>query len=73
MKGDSTTRNSIGKSIAALREVRGLTQRELAALTGYHYSNIAKIERGSYNVSIDILGNICSVLNAEIRIIAKSL
>lgn len=61
-------REEIGRQIAELRQKRGLSQRKLAEMTGYCYSNIAKIEKGRYSVGIDILGNILRALDARIKI-----
>ena len=46
---------AIGEQIAALREKKGYSVRSLAEKCGVNYTNICKIERGAYNVSIDIL------------------
>lgn len=64
-----THRESIGFQLAEIRNKRGISIRELAELCGVNYSNIGKIERGSYNVSIDILEKICKALGASIKII----
>lgn len=61
-------RKEIGATIAFHRNKKGYSQRELASITGYSYANICKIERGLYNVSIDILGNICDALDIKIHI-----
>ena len=64
-------REIIGQQVAALRNKRGLTTRQLADRCGISYSNVGKIERGAYNVSVDILGKVCEALGADIRIIEK--
>ncbi len=61
-------RKEIGAAIALHRQKCGYTVRELAAITGYAPANISKIEKGAYNVSIDILGNICNALGVKIHI-----
>lgn len=61
-------RKEVGKQLAVLRKSKGLSQRKLAEISGYSYANIAKIETGKYNVSIDILGKILECLNARIKI-----
>ena len=65
-------RAEIGRQLALYRAKRGLTTRQLAELAGISYSNINKIERGSYNVSIDILGKICNVMECSINILDKN-
>lgn len=61
-------REQIGQRIAQLRKERGLTQEQLSELTGLDRTNIAKIENGKYNVSIDILNKVCVSLGAKIKI-----
>lgn len=63
-----THREIIGQQLADIRKKRGLTVRQLAELSGVNYTNIGKIERGAYNVSIDILGKVCNALGATIKI-----
>lgn len=54
--------------MAELRNKRGLSIRQLAAQCGVASSNIGKIERGRYNVSVDILGRVCDALGARLKI-----
>lgn len=61
-------RTRIGFLIAEARKRKGLTIRELAEMCGVSYQNITKIENGKYNVSIDILGKICSALDLRITL-----
>ena len=64
----TTYRADIGRQVSELRAKRGLSTRQLAELCGVNFANIGKIERGSYNVSIDILGKACAALGARIKI-----
>ena len=59
----------IGRQLAAIRNKKGLSIRELAEACGVTSSNITKIEHGKYNVSIDILGKICDALGVRIDLI----
>lgn len=61
-------RIEIGNRIAEIRKQRGLTQTELSEITGLQQVNISKIEKGKYNVSIDILNKLCTALECEIKI-----
>ena len=61
-------REQIGQKIAQLRKEKGLTILELSEMTGLDNSNIGKIEKGKYNVGIDILGRIADALGVEIKI-----
>lgn len=58
----------IGGQIAAIRNEKGLSIRELAEACGVSFANIYKIENGKYNVSIDILGKICEALGYHVDI-----
>ena len=65
----ATSRLDIGIKLAKARAHRGLSTRELAEITGISNSNISKIERGEYNVSIDILCKLCRALGVNIELI----
>ena len=58
----------IGGQIAAIRNKKGLSIRELAEACGVSFVNIYKKENGKYNVSIDILGKLCDALGGRIKI-----
>lgn len=60
---------TIGEQIAQLRSKRGLSVRQLADLCGIDYSNLSKIERGSYNASIAVINKILTALDAHLRIV----
>lgn len=59
-------REEIGGDLQTLRVQKGMSQRELAEASGVHYSNIAKIENGKYNVSVDILGKVADALGCKL-------
>lgn len=60
---------TIGEQIAQLRLKRGLSIRQLADLCGMDYSNLSKIERGTYNASIAVINKILTALDARIKIV----
>lgn len=60
---------TIGEQIAQLRLKRGLSVRQLADLCGMDYSNLSKIERGTYNASIAVINKILTALDAQIKIV----
>ena len=60
--------NPIGQQIAQLRAKRGLSVRQLADLCGMDYSNLSKIERGTYNASVAIIDKILIALDAHLKI-----
>jgi UDP-N-acetylglucosamine 1-carboxyvinyltransferase len=59
-------RKKIGKLIAELRTNHGLTQGQLADKLGTSQSAINRIEKGTQNISIEIIARISDALNAEI-------
>lgn len=61
-------RRLLGKQITDYRNLRGLTLRQLADMAGVNYANICKIEIGKYNVSVDIIDRICSVLGVTLKL-----
>lgn len=62
-------RERIGRKVAELRAKCGYSTRQLAEICGVNFANISKIERGSYNVSIDILSKVADALGSEIDLI----
>ena len=61
-------RERIGMRLAELRKKKNMTQEELAALCGVNRVNISKIEKGAYNVSIDILSKVAVSLGCEVDV-----
>lgn len=51
-------RKRIGKRLVDFRKEYGLTQRDLAELSGINYTSICKIEGGRYSCGLDILSKI---------------
>lgn len=56
----------IGELIHETRQVRGLTQAELADAIGTSQSAINRIEKGGQNVSLEMIARISEVLSSEI-------
>jgi transcriptional regulator with XRE-family HTH domain len=55
-----------------LRERRGMTQIELAAVTGIAQSEISRIERGSANPTEKTLLRIADALGADLRVVERT-
>ncbi len=53
----------LGKRIRMLREQRGLSQEELAYLSGTQTSHISRIELGQNNTTVDVVLRIARGLN----------
>ena len=56
----------IGKRIAEERARLGISQTDLANLSGINRAMIAKIELGRWSVGIDILGKIAEAMNLRV-------
>lgn len=61
----------IHEQLAALREERGYTLRELAEKTGVNYPNISRIERGETSPSVSTLEKLLDGLGAHIEIVKR--
>ena len=60
-------------SITAARKLRGVTQKELSALTGISQGDISQIENGTLNPSLKILRRIAAALDMELKITLEPL
>lgn len=49
---------SIGKTIRKIREQKGITQQQLAALVNMHRSNYSKVEAGERELSVTALAKV---------------
>ncbi|MBX3294889.1 MAG: helix-turn-helix transcriptional regulator [Acidobacteria bacterium] len=55
-----------GRRIRRLRTARGLTQEQLAELTGFHRTYIGMIERGERNLSLTNIATFAEILELKI-------
>lgn len=62
-------RNIIGKRIQEIRIKKRLTQAELAALANIDQGNISKIEKGRYNITVELLARIADALGCRVDLI----
>lgn len=58
----------IAYQILKLRKKKKISQAQLAKKVGTKQSNIARIEAGQQNLSIDTLGKIAEALNCELKV-----
>lgn len=61
----------LGQRLASIRGEMGLTQLQVAEASGLVQPNVARIEAGRYNVTLDVLAKVADVLNCDITISAK--
>ncbi len=62
----------IGQRVRATRERLGVSQVKLARLVGMEPTNLAKVERGTRNVTIDTLARIADGLGIELNVTFSS-
>ena len=60
-------KRSLGSRIVAERTRRGITQRQLALMTGTSRSYLWKIEIGAADVGVDVLIRIARALDVPVR------
>ena len=60
-------KQSLGSRIVAERTRRGITQRQLALMTGTSRSYLWKIETGAADVGLDVLVRIAKALDVRVR------
>ena len=58
----------VGQAVIAARARKGLSQKELAKLTGINQSDISRIERGLANPSVNTLNRIANALDAQLSV-----
>jgi transcriptional regulator with XRE-family HTH domain len=67
------TRRTVGWNIRRLRVLSGLSMEELAHESEVDASSIGRIERGTMNVSIDLLDQIARVLKVRTKLLFEDI
>ena len=62
-------RQRIGQRIADLRKAKGMTQQDLADMTGNQRNHISRIESGKYSVGFDTLQTIAEQFGMKVDIV----
>lgn len=57
----------VGLKIRIIREERGLSQEQLAALAGLHRAYIGQVERGEKNIGLKNLQKIAKALGVNVK------
>ena len=60
--------NGLGKTIKALRRMRGYTQLELARLSGMERTSITNIERGNQTLNVQTVNAIANALGYRVQV-----
>lgn len=60
-------KRALGSNIQAARAERGISQRQLALMTGTSRSYLWKIEMGAADIGIDVLIRIAKALDVPVR------
>lgn len=60
-------RRFVAQRLKALRELRGVSQDQLADKAGLHRSYVGVIERQEKGVGIDVLGKLCDALGVTMQ------
>lgn len=68
VREDAPASNPAASAVAAARAASGLSQKQLAAISGIDQSDISKIERGVANPSVSTLERIASALDGQLTI-----
>ena len=56
----------LGQRVRALRTARGWSQEELAERCRRHFTYVGRVERGSQNVTVQVLSDIASALSVSV-------
>ena len=59
----------IGKIVSSIRESKGLSQEELAEITGFTKGTIIRIELGKFGVPIDVLATVAEALGKHVELV----
>jgi transcriptional regulator with XRE-family HTH domain len=65
VKGDVL--KQFGNRVRELRHAKGLTQEQLAALSGFHHTYIGMLERGERNISLKNISVIAKTFKMSVK------
>ena len=60
-----------GEKLQALRRAKGLSQEQLAKRIGTQRSNICRIEKGTQNLSLDLMLKIAEALDKDVSVMLE--
>lgn len=62
---------AVGETVRSARKQAGMTQKELGDLAGIKQPNVAALEKGRGNLSLDQLEKIADALGLSVEVILK--
>ncbi|MBD2705580.1 helix-turn-helix transcriptional regulator [Spirosoma sp. BT702] len=62
---------AVGETVRAARKAAGMTQTELGELAGMKQPNIAALEKGKGNLSLDQLEKIAVALGKDVKVLLQ--
>lgn len=66
------TQKRLGKRIRTLREARNLTQEKLSSLAGFTQKYLGEVERGTGNITIELLTKLAGALDVSLSAILET-
>lgn len=66
------TQKRLGKRIRGLREARNLTQEKLSSLAGFTQKYLGEVERGTGNITIELLTKLAGALDVSLSAILET-
>jgi transcriptional regulator with XRE-family HTH domain len=66
-------RNRLGRRIRKLREQKGVSQEEFAAMCGVNRSYMGRIERGELNLTLETLQKLGSPLGTSVSALLRGI
>ncbi|MDQ0914656.1 helix-turn-helix domain-containing protein [Paenibacillus sp. V4I5] len=57
----------VGARVRDIRKDRGLTQEQLAEVSGFHFTYVGAVERGEKNITLLNLEKMAEALNTEVQ------
>jgi transcriptional regulator with XRE-family HTH domain len=63
---DNSLQINVGQQIQKLRELKGLSQQDLAAKCNFEKSNMSRLEAGRVNPTLSTLGKVAKALDVSL-------
>ena len=63
---DNSLQINVGKHIQKLRELKGISQQDLAAKCNFEKSNMSRLESGRVNPTLSTLGKVADALDVTL-------